>query len=396
MFPFFLSFLSASPPCSADYSFDPLPPDHSLLSSVLVFKHGLRAPLDKIPGHDIEWNCSSDTWLYPGGNSLTDSQSFHREFKIRPLPDRSFLRGSCRAGELLPGGAAQLKVFADYVLKHYGDILPKMYGKRKIGWRSTYTNRCLGSLQMVAEVLFPGNEPIDVFVANEELESLVPNGYLCPAFEDVMIETLNENGSFGMKLARFQEKLEEIKKEWKLLAMPHWMRLAELLVTRDCTEVGFTPGTDRKLMEESMEVVLDFYREIGRTENGRRLASGLLLSEIYLTLRDYLVGGSDATITFVCGHTLSMISLMTALNVSLSWPPFGAFVGFDLLENTATKEYLVRVSVNGKVEAKFTWKDFEKNAIAMRPGEEECRIQYPYPERNKKSLAIKLLQMSFS
>jgi hypothetical protein len=387
--------LLAASHCSVQYTPDLLPREDSLLASILVFKHGIRAPVDKIPGFDIQWNCSGDNWLYPGGNPLNDKQPFLTEFKIRPISERSFLRGSCRAGELLPAGTAQMKVLAAHVSKQYGSLLPSPYAKRSVNWRSTYSNRCLACQQVLAHELFKGSDPIDVFVANDELESLVPNGYLCPALQDVMNAVLGENTSFGVQLARFTDHLGEIKKEWKLPAIPHWMRMAEMLVTQNCTDVGFTPGTDRSLMEEAIGILVEFYRAIGREPRGKQFMSGILLSEIYLALRDYQAGSSDATITFVCGHTLSIVSLMTALNISTGWPPFGALLAFELVESK-NRERSVRVVINGKTEMTFSWADFEHLALSLRPTEAECRISYPYPEPDKKSLGMKMLHMSFS
>jgi hypothetical protein len=381
--------------CSAQYGADPLPRGHALLASVLVFKHGVRAPVDKVPGFDAQWNCSGDTWLYPGGHPLADRQPFLAEFRLRPIPGQSFLRGSCRAGELLPAGAAQMHALAAHASQAYGALLPRPYAKRAVGWRSTYSNRCLACQQALAHELFRGGDPIDVFVANEELESLVPNGYLCPALQGAMGAVLGENASFGARLARFTDKIERIKREWELPAMPHWTRMAELLVTHDCTGVAFTPGTDRSLMEEAMAVLVEFYRAIGREPRGKQFMSGILISEIYLMLRDYLVGSSDAAVTFVCGHTLSIVALETALNLSAEWPAFGAFIAFDLTQSNDGGRG-VRVAINGKTEATFGWAEFERLALALRPTEAECGIVYPYPEPDKKSLGMKMLHMAFS
>jgi hypothetical protein len=348
--------------------------------------------MDKVPGHEATWNCSGDTWLYPGGDALDDDLKFVRRFRIGPIPNQAFLKGTCRAGELLNEGHHQIRLLGDFLLSTYGSIVGK--SKRHFRFRSTYANRCLACLQVLAHKMMSGSDPIDVFVANEELEALVPNPHLCPAFEGVMDEVLNDSSPFGSELAAYNSRMKQIKKSRNLSATPHWMRMGELLVTQHCAGVGFPPGMDTALMVDSQQLLLHFYRQAFATEKTTKMGAGLLLSEIYFGLRDYLVGGSDAHITLICGHTLSIVSLFAALNMTIRWPEYGTMVGFDLLQTQ--DQYAVRVTVNGESHATYSWREFENLAVLMRPSEEECKVKYPFPERDKKNTGSKMLAMSFS
>lgn len=385
----FLFLVKGEEPCSVEYKYDEIPTGYKLVHSTFVFKHGMRAPVDKIPGHETEWKCSSDNWLFPGGNSLNDELGFIHQFRIKPIEDQSFLKGSCRAGELLEEGFQQMKTLAAFLSKNYNSVLPSKFEKRRMSFRSTYTNRCLASLQALISTLFQGTEPIDVFVSNEELESLVPNSYICPAFEDIMNGVLK--GNFSSRLAAFTTTLETIKTQQNITATPHWMRMGELLVTHKCGKMPL-PGFDNDITKDSMNILIDFYKDALST--GKRLGSGVLLSEIYIAMRDYLSGGSDSSAVFVSGHTLTIMSLMAALDIELAWPPFGSMFAFEVLEKQ--DQFFVRVMLNGKSMKVMPLDDFRDKAMKMRPTEEECRAVYPFLEKNKKSMGIKMLQMSFS
>jgi hypothetical protein len=192
----FFSALTSSRFCSVHYRSDPFPAGFSLVHTTIVLKHGLRAPLDKIPGTDVAWNCSGPTWLYPGGDPLNDELRVAHQFEIRPISNQTFLKGNCRAGELLPEGIRQIRELSDHIATVYSSILPRHHAKRSISFRSTYTNRCLASLQVLSDSLLSGSDPVDVFVANEELESLVPNSFLCPALDSRIQQILSENSTF--------------------------------------------------------------------------------------------------------------------------------------------------------------------------------------------------------
>jgi hypothetical protein len=376
------------------YRSDPFPPGFSLVHSTIVLKHGLRAPLDKIPGTDVVWNCSGPNWLYPGGDPLNDELEFANQFEIRPLPNQTFLKGNCRAGELLPEGIRQMRQLSDYIATVYPSILPRRHAKRSISFRSTYTNRCLASLQVLSDSLLSGSDPVDVFVANEELESLIPNSFLCPSLESQISAILDENSSFGQQLSLFTEKVNLIKIAFNLSAIPHWMRMGEFLVTLQCANVTFPPGFDEDLMIESTDLLVNYSRHLLSTNENRKFGAGILLSEIYVGMRDYLSGASDARIALICGHTMSILSLMAGLNLTMGWPEFGSIVAFEVLKKE--EELMVRVALNGKAIAVYGMAEFRELAMGGRPTEEECRVRYPFPERDKKAAGTKITQLSFS
>jgi hypothetical protein len=80
--------------------------------------------------------------------------------------------------------------------------------------------------------------------------------------------------------------------------------------------------------------------------------------------------------------------------MTIRWPEYGTAVAFDLLQTQ--EQYAVRVTVNGESHAIYSWSEFEGLARLMRPSEQECKVKYPFPEKDKKSTGSKLLAMSFS
>lgn len=350
--------------------------------------------MDKVPGHEVTWECPGDNWLYPGGDSLNDEIGFRRQFRIKPIEEQSFLIGTCRAGELLSEGVKQMKVIANFISERYQTVLPKKFEKRRLAFRSTYTNRCLASLQALMHYMFPGAEPIEVFVANEELETLVPNGYVCPALGSVMKDIVTTNGTvFRELLDKYNEMIGSVKNENNVTAVPHFMRMAEMLVTHHCESRVFPPGFDDSTMNASVEIIVAFFNEV--FAKNRRFASGILLSEIYIGMRDYLSGGTDASSVFISGHTLTLMSIMGATGMDLTWPQPGAMISFELLEND-DGAHVVRALVNGHTTMSMPLAEFRDKAMSLRPTEEECKMQYPFTERDKKDFGVKMLQMSFS
>ncbi|KAH0791704.1 acid phosphatase [Histomonas meleagridis] len=357
----------------------------------------MRAPIDKIPGHDIPWNCTGEEWLYPGGNSLNDEHKFKNQFIIKTIPHQSFLRGTCRAGELLNQGIEQMNNLGDYLQSNYKSLLSTLDSRRSFSFRSTYTNRCLASIQTVAQKLLPGEDPVDVFVANEELESLVPNSYLCPKLGSLYRDVQTPNSTFSKKMKIFNNHLNHIKNISNITVVPHWSRIGELLITRHCANQHLPGKFTNEFMAESANLLVDFYMGVMNLTKGRSFSSGLLLSDIYLDMRDYLSGAKKSQFTLICGHTLTIVSLLASLNETVTFPEFGKFVAFEVLEkNENPNSHLVRILLNGEVLKTMEFKEFEKMVLQMRPKEEECGIRYPFLEKDKGDPGIKLLHYAFS
>jgi hypothetical protein len=170
--------------------------------------------------------------------------------------------------------------------------------------------------------------------------------------------------------------------------------MGELLVTRHCANVSLPPGFDEDLLVESTELLVNYTRELLGSDEGRKFGAGILVSEIYLGMRDYLSGASDARIALVCGHTMSIMSLMAGLNLTIVWPEFGSIIAFELLKKE--EEMKVRILINGKAVAIYGLDQFRELAMGVRPTEEECQVKYPFPERDKKAAGTKITQLSFS
>lgn len=386
--------------CTPNYFYQPLNNDYEYLYSTIIFKHGISAPVDKIPGHEFVWNCTSDNWLFPGGDPLNDELQFSKHFRLKPIENQSFLLGNCRAGELLDLGINQIKNLATFLKKIYANFIPISFNRRILSFRSSYTNRCMSSIQILAQNLFPNKKPIDVFVANEELDSIVPNPYLCPALSLIYDSINQKNPNFSIYLSSYNKHLNQIQNDSKMMAVPHWMRMTEYLTNTKCAKFPY-PGTfSDSFLNESTHLFLHFFKNSLNSFDGLKYGTGILISEIFLGMRDYLAGRSDSQLTFISGHTLTFISIFSALNLSFEWPPYASFISFDLLlkKNSvlSTENLMLRVLYNGKIIKEMAFSEFEKWALKIRPTEEECNIKYPFIEKDKKSRSTKYLSMSFS
>lgn len=375
------------------------PHGYHIIHSTVVFKHGLRAPIDKIPGNEIPWNCTGGEWLYPGGSGLSDEVRFKSQFIIKQIERQSFLKGNCKAGELLNEGIEQMKDLGKHLARTYRVLVDesKKYGNNIFSFRSTYNNRCLASMQIVAQQLLKNDKQIDVFVANEELESLVPNSYSCPKLGILYNQTFEKNSSFYNDKMKYEKHLDEIKNISGITVVPHWSRIGEYLVTRKCAHINLPGKFNESFMNESVNLLVNFYKNVMKLEKGKSFASGLLLSEIYLGMRDFLAGSSRSKINLICGHTLTLVSILSSLNLTVKYKPYGSYIAFELYEkDDKANKFIVRVLVDGKLMITIDFDEFKKKVMNLRPSEEECQIRYPYLEKDKKDPGIKLLQFAFS
>ena len=386
--------------CNVTYSKYKIEDGYQLIHSTIIFKHGLHAPNDKIFEAEIVWNCSSQNWIYPGGNSRSADIPFHKQFRINPISEQSFLIGTCRAGEILETGYHQMIKFAKFIKETYQSLLPKNYNPRLLSFRSSYTGRCMSCIQILTNYLYPDEftdsfkNPIDVFVADEELETLVPNNYVCPSIGIIYDNQFKENSSFSLQLNLHNKKLKHILKKSNFSAAPQWIRMPEYLSTLKCSNIPYPGEFNDKFLKNSTKLFLDFFNNSLSSENGRKYGTGLLISDIYIGMRDYLSGRSDSQIIFICGHTLSFISLFSAFQLNLTWPPYGSYFSFDLLQKN--EDIIINIVFNGKILTTMGFKEFEQFAKDIRPNEDECQFQFPYIEKDKKSYSGKFLSMMFS
>jgi hypothetical protein len=57
--------------------------------------------------------------------------------------------------------------------------------------------------------------------------------------------------------------------------------------------------------------------------------------------------------------------------------------------------HLGRITANGTPVTTLKLNPFENFAMGLRPTEAESHMKFPFPERDRKSLAIKMLELSF-
>lgn len=395
--------LSLKQVCQPMYDTTPLKEGYKLEYLSIIFKHGLRAPVDKIPNFDIYWNCSNYNWIYPGGDPHKDDYEFVHQFRIKPIESQSFLKGTCRAGDLLDIGFQQMKNLSDHLKNVYHSFLPKDgFDRRTINARSTYTNRCLASLQALIHYLFESDDVIDTFVSNEELETMIPNPYLCPKLADLMNNQLENNISFKELLDDLKKDLNEIKSINKIVAIPKWNRIPELFSTHYCMYGGFPGGYNETHLNKSIYVFEKYYENIISDENTRKYMSGLFLSDIFQGIVDGLTNPENPTTSFFSGHTLTMISLMSIFKLPVMFPPYASYFAIELYRSSKDnlfkkdKELVIRVLFNGMVVKEYTFNEFHQLVASLHPSESECELNYPFMEADKKSPISKILKYSFS
>ena len=382
--------------CRADYTTHIYPEDYELEHVTLFFKHGNRAPVDKFPKFSAkDWKCDGSDWIAPGGDQYDEDIAFLHQYRLEPIPEETFLNSKCEAGHILENGTRQIKYLAEHILKTYSSILPKEYKKRIINSRSTYQNRCIQSLQILYHFLFHFSQAtiIDDFVANEELEALVPNPIMCPALGS-LIEKVQNSTEFVNEYENLKKNIEPLKKQNGILAVPHWMRLPELFSTYICEDKPLPPGFDFGIINQAFTLFENFFKLLFKEEDGRRFGTGILVYDIYLYIRDYLSGSTNAQFNFVSGHTLTLMALQAAFGLHIQYPAFGDFIAFELLKKGDDR--IIKVTYNGDNNRTFTLNEFFEYAKHMRPSENECNISYPFVERDKKDFKTTFLQMSFS
>ena len=396
---FLLNLILSSIPrfCRASYTSHVYPEGYEIEHATIFFKHGNRAPVDKFPKYSAtDWNCYGPDWIAPGGDQFDEDIFFMHQFRLEPIPEETFLNSKCQAGHILENGTLQIRRLAEQLLyKAYPSLLPKDYKKRMINSRSTYQNRCIQSLQVLFHYLFHFSQKtiIDDFVANEELEDLVPNPIMCPSLGKV-IDKVENISEFISQKEELMKELERLKKEDDLIAIPHWARLPELFSTYICEDKPLPPGFDYNITDQSFKLFENFFRLLFKDEDGKRYGTGILLYDIYLYIRDYLSGSTKAKFNFISGHTLTLMALQAAFDLDIRYPAFADYIAIELLKKD--NERYVAIKQNGDNMKTYTLDEFFDYAKKMRPSEKECNISYPFVEKDKKDIRTTYLQMSFS
>ncbi|EAY18217.1 hypothetical protein TVAG_122830 [Trichomonas vaginalis G3] len=396
MFSIFLIFGTSIPKyCSPTYTEAITQDKYEREYVTILFKHGIHSPIDKIPGHDANWECSAKQILYPGKDAF-DEQSNNNinVFRAVPISSQSFLKGTCQAGSLLDTGIDQMVSLAKYIKRTYSSILPNKYHKRAFNFRSTYTDRTMNCLEVIISHLYDELTPIELFVANEELESLVPNPYLCPELSKVLDIEKDESLEITKRIKEFNKKIENLKNESKIVAAPSWRRMGEMLSAHICNNAYLPPGFDEKLSNEATNLLVDYYKSVISDKQKVKYSSGLLLSDIYFGMRDYLTGMKQSKFALIAGHTLSIVSLELAFGLNTTFPAFGDFISIELLRKD--QDRIVNIVQNGIIKKTMKLQEFIDFTLEMRPKESECKIQWPFAEKDKKDPGTEILSKSFS
>lgn len=380
--------------CSASYTESYVPENYEREYVTILFKHGIHSPIDKIPGHDANWECTTKQILYPGKDAFDEETNNVNIFRAVPIPSQSFLKGTCQAGALLDEGVDQMVSLAKYLKRNYASILPQTYKRRAFNFRSTYTDRTMNCLEVIVSRLYDELTPVELFVSNEELESLVPNPYLCPALSSILDIEQSNDTEIAKRIEAFNEKIKNLKNAAKIVATPSWRRMGEMLSTHICHKAYLPPGFDEKLSNEATNLLIDYYTSLINDTQRVKYASGLLLSDIYYGMRDYLSGAKQSKMALISGHTLSMVSLELAFGLNVTFPAFGDFISIELLRNG--NDRIVNILQNGVLAKTMTLDEYINFSVSIRPSESDCKIKWPFVEKDKKDPGTDILAKSFS
>ncbi|KTW31748.1 uncharacterized protein T551_01009 [Pneumocystis jirovecii RU7] len=347
------------------------PPELSLHSVQIVFRHGERTPIFsglKIFGFPIKWNVCHSVDRFFSAVKISDSKTLSNQNwdylkykrKIETMDkDGSFKRieddGACMTGQLTDIGRESTLNLGKRLRKlyvHQLSFLPEFISKSsEIYIRTSDISRALESAQQVFSGLYPPTFRKSTFEAEfcvRELfnENIFPNDDRCKRLRTL----LNQFSEFASKTwdpilaSRTSKKLSKyIDGKISMKGPVNVFELYDII----CTAIGNGIKIPDELYDEELRKDLEL-ASISEWFDGyrdnleiRKLGIGLFLGE----LRDNFVESKKdmndkrRKISLYGAHDTTLGSILQSLDCfDRRWPPYASHIAFELFKK-APKSY---------------------------------------------------------
>ncbi|OQR85032.1 hypothetical protein ACHHYP_12430 [Achlya hypogyna] len=344
----------------------------------VAIRHGARTLVRRSScwsGYNATWNCGARNYIEPVLGAST-----HRSFDVQYTPGETVLRGTCQVGQLLDEGYRQETLNGEFVSNFHAayiasgrlfragepmdvtnqssmEIILFSLQCSIMHWvgiylSSTDMQRTMMSGQLVLDATFPLSAPGDKasavpwHVGDISQSSLIPNPFSCPRLDDIKAAFESSDG-YLLWLHRHDALVETIR-----TTFGHYdpLNLFDCMLTARCSlsASDMPPSLTPKL-----------YGEIIRFERDKRMKiyteddeyAKLSMSKLLRGLRARMTDVAGPRFVLYSGHDDTVMPLLAAIGGSKwlhDWPPYAAFIAFELYTESATGERFVRIIYQGR------------------------------------------------
>ncbi|OQS02437.1 hypothetical protein THRCLA_05196 [Thraustotheca clavata] len=331
--------------------------DHYKLDQVqIAIRHGARTLVGRSmcwDGYNATWNCNARNHIEP---SL--EMSTHRSFDVKYTPGETVLKGTCQVGQLLDEGYRQETLNGENFYRAY-IASNRLYQSTEqidltndsdIYLSSTDMQRTVMSGQLVVDAMFPKTKSasslVSWHVGDISQSSFVPNPFACPRLGEIKRD-FEASDEYQLWLRQHDALVETIKKTFHSYDPKG---LFDCLLTARCS----LTHTDIPA-----SVTPQLYNDIIRFERDKRMKiytedpiyAKLSVSKLLRWVRSRMLASTPPRFVLYSGHDDTVMPILAALGGELwlkDWPPYAAFLAFELYTEISTHKRFVRVIYQGQ------------------------------------------------
>lgn len=349
---------------------------HSRLTTLILIRHGDRAPHRVLPHDDATWDCSTvETTIFNWKESQTQSVPMQKThgttLAASPFVDAHFWKGKdkCPPMALTSKGAQQLYELG----KTLGEIY-RIKSDLDIAIRSTDTSRTLQSAHAFIKGFFESNQisktlPIPIETVPFEWDHVLPNPKYCPRVSQLLDDIDNKHHvdyawaahqSAQDALAKRLDSILDPKQTWRTKKMGVFDYF-DILTARTCHNMSLpcskeypdlcvTNAMRNRALDFQGFVVKYWFRLGALSKEMNRIGVGMFMGQLtdilikavsQKVLPFYLFSVHDFTLAPILGLLEADISQMGT-------PPFASNLIIELWDtNSSEHEKYVRIYFNG-------------------------------------------------
>jgi lysosomal acid phosphatase len=302
-----------------------------LVWASVLFRHGDRTPISKLPACPFAWA--------PGLGELTPL-GMHQEYILgTELRER-------------------------YVVKN--KILPEHFDTNLLYVRSSDVNRTLQSAESLLCGLYPPGtgpaladkrpalpnfyQPIPIHTEARSKDFLLNSQYIFKdKLKDIFQEEIYNNKEWLAKEAAVKDdfKLWSLISGLKIKRLENTISFGTNIFIRTIHNVSLPKGVDEKNAEKLISLASWIVAARYKPKNVGIIVAGKLLQHIFETMNDFIKGNSRVRCYLYSGHDANVLAMMSTLGLPVNKNPgYASCIQFELYKDG--KKYFVKMIFNGK------------------------------------------------
>lgn len=380
----------------------PYPDDYKLKFSQVVFRHGDRVPIPKLPCDTEIWECRNKELIY------LQHQQQHmnptRMFKKVYMQNQDLFPGNCYSGQLTEKGVREHLKLGETIRRVYVNklkFLGENFNPDEVYVRSTNIDRTLESVQAQLHGMYPNLEEespssIDINMVEDKTEYMFANAEACPRIAELKNELKNtpEYQAYLDNHKVLFEKLYSLLQMSSQVKNFSYSEMQDVFVALISHNRPLPKGVTPLMVNETMTVAAWQAGYIFSNPLMSRLAIGLWFKEMLQRINDQVNNVyPQRKYVIYSAHDSTLLPILNSLKLFRSWPHYSSYMFFELFEDKEG-ENVIRVVYNGDVQtlpfcgsADGTNKsefcklaDFQKLVEQFVPKNyaEECRAQHKH------------------